>query len=223
MPRTPLRVARREADATRGGSRHSDVRSELIFVGGYRRALQASLSSIPIYLIPLTIDRLAGHFQILLEGIVRNPELSVSDLPILTEAERHQLLVEWNTTRGDYPEESCIHELFDAQARRSSDKVAVIFNGNRLTYRELNLRANQLAHYLQKLGVGPETVVGICVERSLEMVTGLLGILKAGGAYLPIDPTYPKERLAFMLRDSQVPVLLTQSRLLAELPEFRRA
>ena len=168
-----------------------------------------------------TIDRLAGHFQILLEGIVRNPELSVSDLPILTEAERHQLLVEWNTTRGDYPEESCIHELFDAQARRSSDKVAVIFNGNRLTYRELNLRANQLAHYLQKLGVGPETVVGICVERSLEMVTGLLGILKAGGAYLPIDPTYPKERLAFMLRDSQVPVLLTQSRLLAELPEIQ--
>jgi len=166
-----------------------------------------------------TIDRLAGHFQILLEGVVRDPEHAVSDLPILTEAERHQLLVEWNTTAMDYPEGSCIHELFDAQTRQTPDKVAVIFKGDRLTYRELNLRANQLAHYLQKLGVGPETVVGICVERSLEMVTGLLGVLKAGGAYLPIDPTYPKERLAFMLRDSQVPVLLTQSRLLDELPE----
>jgi len=168
-----------------------------------------------------TIDRLAGHFQILLEGIVRDPELSVSDLPILTEAERHQLLVEWNTTRVDYPEESCIHELFDAQARRSPDKAAVIFKGDRLTCRELNLRANQLAHYLKKLGVGPDKAVGICVERSLEMVTGMLGILKAGGAYLPIDPTYPKERLAFMLRDSQIPVLLTQSRLVGELPEIQ--
>ena len=168
-----------------------------------------------------TIDRLAGHFKILLEGIVRDPEQPVSDLPILTEGERHQLLVEWNSTMGDYPERSCIHELFDAQARQTPDKVAVIFNRERLTCRELNLRANQLAHYLQKIGVEPDTVVGICVERSLDMVTGMLGILKAGGAYLPIDSTYPQERLAFMLRDSQVPVLLTHSRLLTKFPDIQ--
>ena len=168
-----------------------------------------------------TIDRLVCHFKILLEGIVRDPGRSISDLPILTQDERHQLLVEWNTTRGDYPERSCIHDLFDTQARLTPDKVAAIFKGDRLTCRELNLRANQLAHYLQKLGVGPETVVGICVERSLEMVAGMLGILKAGGAYLPIDSTYPQERLAFMLRDSQVPVLLTHSRLLSKLPEIQ--
>jgi hypothetical protein len=167
-----------------------------------------------------TIDRLAVHFQNLLEGIVKDPEQPVSDLPILSEAERHQLLVEWNNTRAEYPEKFCIHELFETQVQRTPQKISVIFKDEELTYIELSHRANQLAHYLRKLGVGPEIVVGVCVERSPEMVTGLLGILKAGGAYLPLDPTYPKERLELMLKDSQVSVLLTQSRLLDGLPQF---
>ncbi|MFQ5906231.1 MAG: amino acid adenylation domain-containing protein, partial [bacterium] len=146
-------------------------------------------------------------------GIVADPEQRLSKLPLLTEAERHQLLVEWNDTRTDYPGDSCIHQLFEAQVERTPEKIAVVFEDHQLTYSELNARANQLAHYLRKSGVGPEVLVGICVERSLEMVIGLLGILKAGGAYVPLDPTYPRERLAFMLADAQVPVLLTQERL----------
>ena len=137
----------------------------------------------------------------------------------MTEAERRQLLVEWNGTRTDYPKESCIHELFEAQVKRTPDAVAVTFEDRKLTYRELNRRANQWAHYLRSLGVGPEVLVGLCVERSLEMVVGLLGVLKAGGAYVPLDPAYPRERLAFMLEDAQAPVLLTQKRLMAELPD----
>ena len=157
-----------------------------------------------------TIERMVGHFQTLLEGIVADPDQSISTLPLLTEEEKHQLLVEWNDTAADYPKDSCIHELFEAQVERTPEAIAVQFEGKQLTYRELNSRANQLAHYLQGLGVGPEKLVGICVERSLEMVVGLLGILKAGGAYVPLDPAYPRERLAFMLEDSQFSVLLTQ-------------
>jgi amino acid adenylation domain-containing protein len=157
-----------------------------------------------------TIERMMGHYQTLLEGIVANPDQRVSLLPLLTEAERHQMLVEWNDTQVDYPEELCIHQLFEAQVERTPDAVAVVFEDQQLTYRELNTRANQLAHYLKERGVGPEVLVGICVERSLEMVVGLLGILKGGGAYVPLDPTYPEERLAYMLEDAQVSVLLTQ-------------
>jgi amino acid adenylation domain-containing protein len=136
----------------------------------------------------------------------------------LTEAERHQLLFQWNDTQAEYPKDTCIHQLFDAQVERTPGAVAVVFEGQQLTYQELNCRANQLAHYLQKLGVGPEVLVGICMERSLDLIVGLLGILKAGGAYVPLDPTYPLERLAFMLEDAQVPVLLTQEQLLDKLP-----
>src|SRR3712207_466744 len=135
------------------------------------------------------------------------------------EVERHQLLFEWNETHTEYPTDACIHELFEEQARRTPDAVAVVFEEEQLSYRELNRRSNQLAHYLRKLGVGPEVLVGVCMERSLEMVVGLLGILKAGGAYVPLDPAYPKERLAFMLEDSQASVLLSQQRLLEDLPE----
>ena len=142
-----------------------------------------------------------GHYQTLLEGIVANPDERLSALPLLTEAERHQLLVEWNHTTVDYPKDRCLHELFEEQAERTPEAVAVAFEDEQLTYRQLNERANQLARHLQGLGVGPDTLVGICVERSLEMVVGLLGILKAGGAYLPLDPGYPSERIAFMLRD----------------------
>jgi len=157
-----------------------------------------------------TIERMAGHFQTLLGGIVADPDQSISTLPLLTEEEKHLLLVEWNDMAADYPEDSCIHELFEAQVERTPEVVAVQFEGKQLTYRELNSRANQLAHYLKGLGVGPEKLVGICLERSLETVIGLLGILKAGGAYVPLDPAYPREHLAFMLVDARVSVLLTQ-------------
>ncbi|NET07737.1 MAG: amino acid adenylation domain-containing protein [Symploca sp. SIO2B6] len=166
-----------------------------------------------------TMTRMAGHFQSLLAGIVKNPKQRLSELPLLTEAEKHQLLVEWNDTQIEYPKDQCFQQLFEAKVEQSPDAVAVVFNKEQLTYRELNQRANQLAHYLQKLGVKPEVIVGICVERSLEMIIGVLGILKAGGAYLPLDPTYPAERLAFMLSDSQVPILLTTQKLVKELPQ----
>jgi amino acid adenylation domain-containing protein len=159
-----------------------------------------------------TITRMLTAFQNLLRGVVVDPDQPLSALPLLTNTERHQLLVEWNKSHADYPNR-CIHELFEAQAARTPDAVALVFEDKQLTYRELNRRANQLAHYLRKRGVGPESLVGVCLERSLELVVGLLGILKAGGAYVPLDPGYPPERLAFMLEDAQVPWLLTEQRL----------
>jgi amino acid adenylation domain-containing protein len=168
-----------------------------------------------------TIDRMAGHFQILLAGIVANSTQSIAELPLLTKAEQHQLLIEWNDTTVAYPDDLCIHQLFEAQVENTPDAVAVVFEEQQLTYQELNVRANQLAHHLQTLGVKPEVLVGICVERSLEMVIGLLGILKAGGAYLPLDPAYPLVRLAFMLEDAKVSVLLTQLSLKEKLPSHQ--
>ncbi|NER45916.1 MAG: amino acid adenylation domain-containing protein, partial [Symploca sp. SIO1A3] len=165
-----------------------------------------------------TIVRMSGHLQRLLEAAVLAPQETVGRLPLLTERERRQLLVEWNDTAVDYPQDQCIHQLFEAQVEKTPDAVAVVFESQQLTYTQLNERANQLAHYLQGLGVKPETVVGICMERSVEMVVGLLGILKAGGAYLPLDPNYPQERLKFMLSDAQVSVLLTQAQLSEALP-----
>ena len=160
-----------------------------------------------------TIERMLGHYERLLEGIVAKPDERIDELPLLTEAEKHQLLVEWNDDKRDYPRDLCIHELFEAQVENTPDAIALVFEDQQLTYRELNNRANQLAHHLQKLGVGPDVPVGICLERSIEMVVGLLGILKAGGAYVPLDPDYPKERLAFMLDDSRASVLLTKERM----------
>jgi len=165
-----------------------------------------------------TIARMAGHYQTLLEAIAANPQQPISELPLLTPAERQQLLVEWNNTEAEYPQDKCIHQLFEQQVELSPDAVAVVFEGEQLTYRELNTRANQLAHYLQSLGVGPEVLVGLCVERSLDTIVGILGVLKAGGAYVPLDPTYPLERLAFMIEDSSVSVLLTQTQLVELLP-----
>ncbi|NER27105.1 MAG: amino acid adenylation domain-containing protein [Symploca sp. SIO1C4] len=175
-----------------------------------------------------TISRMEAHFQTLLAAIAVSPELSVSQLPhMLTDRERHQLLVEWNQTEAEYAQSQCIHQLFEAQVERTPEAEAVVFVdeqnaisgklNSRLTYSQLNSRANQLAHYLQGLGVGPEVLVGICVDRSLEMIVGLLGILKAGGAYVPLDPAYPQERLNFMLSDAQVSLLLTQQNLVASL------
>ncbi|MDF5723734.1 MAG: amino acid adenylation domain-containing protein [Rhizonema sp. PD37] len=166
-----------------------------------------------------TIVQIMAHFQTLLESIVANPEQPVVALPWLTKTEKHQLLIEWNDNQITYPADSCIHQIFEQQVERSPDSVAVMLENAQLTYRELNSRANQLAHYLQTLGVGSEVLVGICVERSLEMIVGLLGVLKAGGAYVPLDPVYPQERLAHMLNDSQISVLLTQRQLLESLPK----
>ncbi|HEC83714.1 MAG TPA: amino acid adenylation domain-containing protein, partial [Thioploca sp.] len=160
-----------------------------------------------------TIIRMVGHFNTLLESIATNPEQQVDELPLLTAAEQHQLLVDWNDTAVDYPVEKCIHQLFEAQVERTPEAIAVVFGNQQLTYRALNTKANQLAHHLQTLGVKPEVLVGICIERSVKMIIGLLGILKAGGAYLPLDPTYPVARLTFMLEDALVLVLLTQSSL----------
>ncbi|MEM9807083.1 MAG: condensation domain-containing protein, partial [Cyanobacteria bacterium P01_D01_bin.56] len=158
---------------------------------------------------PSTIDRMAGHFHTLLEGIVANPTQTVGTLPLLTPKEQHQLLVEWNNTQTDYPQDKCIHQLFEAQVERTPDAVAVVFENERLTYQELNIKASQLAHYLQTLGVTSGKLVGLGLHRSLEMVISLLAILKAGGAYVPLDPNYPSERLAWMIEDSNISVLLT--------------
>jgi amino acid adenylation domain-containing protein len=138
-------------------------------------------------------------------------------LSILKESQKH-LLIECNYNQTDYPHQVCIHQLFEAQVEETPDAIALIFNNQHLTYRDLNSRANQLAQHLQSLGVGAETLVGICIERSLEMVVALLAVLKAGGAYVPLDPGYPQERLAFMLSDTQVSILLTQKELVAKLP-----
>nr|ABW84365.1 OciB [Planktothrix agardhii NIES-205] len=156
-----------------------------------------------------TIERLSGHFLNLLGGIVANPQARISQLPLLTESETNQLLIEWNNTQVDYPQIKCIHQLFEEQAERTPDAIAVVFENQQLTYAELNDRANQLAHYLRKLGVKPDELVGICLERSLDMIVGLLAILKVGGAYVPIDPDYPQERISFMLQDTQVKIILT--------------
>lgn len=165
-----------------------------------------------------TIDRMTGHFENLLIAIAQNPQQLVDELPLLSAAELHQLTVEWNETATEYPQDQCIHQLFEEQVEQTPDAIAVVFEDEQLTYQELNQRANQLARHLQGLGVQPDVLVGICVERSLEMVVGLLGILKAGGAYVPLDHSYPTERLSYMLSDSGVDILLTQQRLVSSLP-----
>ena len=157
-----------------------------------------------------TITRTIEHFQRLLVGIVADPDRHLSELPLLSPEEQFCLLQTWNQTETEYSQNACIHELFEEQVDKTPDAIAVKFQNKQLTYRELNRRVNRLAHYLQKLGVQPEVMVGICVERSLEMVIGILGILKAGGAYVPLDPAYPQERLAATLTNAQVSVLLTQ-------------
>ncbi len=161
-----------------------------------------------------TILRMSEHFKTLLQGVAANPDRSLGELPLLTQTEHDHFVMVWNDTVSEYPREKCIHNLFEEQAEKTPDAVAVVYENQGLTYRDLNAKANQLAHYLKKLGVGPDVLVGICVERSLEMMVGLLGIVKAGGAYVPLDPSYPKERLDFMLEDTDVAVLLTQEHLL---------
>src|SRR5712692_6061953 len=151
------------------------------------------------------IRRMLGHLRTIFAELVADPTRKLAELPLLTTFERKQMLVEWNQTESEYEEDLCVYQLFEKQAASTPNAIAVEFDEQRLTYGELNARANQLAHYLRRLGVGPESLVGICIERSLDMIVGLLGILKAGGAYVPLDPAFPKERLAFMLEDAQVP------------------
>jgi hypothetical protein len=165
-----------------------------------------------------TANWLLEHFETVLEGIAASPHRCLAELPLLTVTDRKKLL-EWNNTHKPFPENATVHQLFEAQVERTPDSVALVFEGRSLTYKELDAKANQLANYLHKVGVGPEVLVGICVERSIEMVIGLLGILKAGGAYVPLDPSYPLERLAFMISDTQMPVILLQERFLSLLPE----
>lgn len=166
-----------------------------------------------------TVTRMAGHYQTLLAGILAAPETPISKLPLLAESERRQLLVEWNATQVEYPADKCVHQLFEEQVLRTPDAIAVRFEDQTLTYDQLNRRANQLAHHLRGLGVGPDQKVGLYIERSLDMMVGLYAIHKAGGAYVPLDPTYPEDRVAFMLEDAQVAVLLTQEPLLQRVPQ----
>ncbi|MGL5080043.1 MAG: non-ribosomal peptide synthetase [Microcoleaceae cyanobacterium] len=161
------------------------------------------------------------HFQNLLRSLVTSPEQSVNQLSILDKSERKQVLIEWNQTERNYDLSKTLQEWIEIKVEKVPELTAVIFEDQSLTYKELNQRANQLAHYLIKLGVKPETLVGICVERSVEMVVGLLGILKSGGAYIPLDPSYPIQRLAFMLEDTQVPLLLTQKKFVDQLPQHQ--
>ncbi|MEO0802305.1 MAG: amino acid adenylation domain-containing protein [Cyanobacteria bacterium J06642_2] len=165
-----------------------------------------------------TIDRSFTHFHNLLEHALDVPDTAIDELKLLDDAERRLLLEEWNATAANYPRDWCIHQWFAERAAQMPEAVAIEFGPTHLTYGELNRRANQLARHLQQLGVGPDVLVGICVERSLEMAIGVMGIFKAGGAYMPLDPAYPKERLAYMLEDSQIPVLVTQAPLVENLP-----
>jgi surfactin family lipopeptide synthetase A len=165
-----------------------------------------------------TIARMVGHFRALLEGVVADPGQRVAALPLLTAGERRRMLVAWNATAAEYPRDRCFPDLFAAQAAATPAALAAVCEGERITYAALDRRANQLAHHLRAHGVGPGAVVGLCVERSLAMLVGLLAVLKAGGAYLPLDPAYPRDRLAFMLKDARVRVLLTEQRLAPLLP-----
>ena len=159
----------------------------------------------------LTIERLSVHFEQLLRGLVADPSSRISEVEMLTQAERIQQLVEWNDTAVAYPSDKCVHELFEAQVKCNPDAVALVYAGSVLTYGELNARSNQLAHYLLGRGVVADELVGICMDRSLEMVIGILGVLKSGSGYVPIDPGYPRSRIGYMLSDSGVGLVLTGS------------
>jgi len=165
------------------------------------------------------IELLKARFECLLHDTFRRPNIPISELQIMPDAEYHKILFEFNETTTDYPRDKTIVDLFEEQVAKTPDAIAVVFENQQLTYQELNRRSNQLAHYLHNIGVKPEVLVGICVERSLEMNIGILGILKAGGAYVPLEPTYPKERLAFIMEDAQASILVTQTSLVSDLPQ----
>src|SRR5262249_17695332 len=156
-----------------------------------------------------SIERLLKRLERVLEGLAEGEKSRVIELSLMSVEERQQVIGAWNATEAAYPYDKCIHELFEQQVELTPDAVAVVYEGEQLTYRELNRRANQRAHYLREMGVGAEVKVGLCVERSLELIVGLLGAMKAGGAYLPLDADYPRERLAYMIEDGECPVTIT--------------
>ncbi len=203
-----------------GITQSSQVDLSLIF-DETEHGLQGVLEYATDLFMEETMQRLIGHFQVGLTALVTDPDQRLSQLSLLTEAERQQVLVTWNATQQPPSGEQCIHELFEAQVKQTPDAIALVYEEHQLSYAQLNQRANQLAHYLQGRGVGPEQRVGLCLERSLEMVIVLLAILKAGAAYVPLDPSYPQQRLAFLLQDAQISLLLTQSTLLIRLPSFQ--
>ena len=184
-------------------------------------SLAAEFHYDPIFLADNSIRCLAEQFYALVQSVASNPQTAIGKLEMLSDRARNQLLVEFNSTKADYQLDKCVHQLFEEQAERSPNRIAAVCENQQITYSELNARANQIAHYLQQLGVKPEVIVGLCVDRSLEAIAGILGILKAGGAYLPLDPAMPKERLALMLQNAQAPVLLTQQHLIKNLPETK--
>ena len=197
-----------------------DLTLNVVEVG---KTLSASFDYSTDLFAPSTIARMEQHWRRLLEALIAAPDGPVATMPLLTGAERSLLLEEWNNTRNDFRQPRCLHELFEAQVDRTPEAIAVTFGERRLTYQELNQRANQMAHYLRAQKVGGEVRVGICMERSPEMIVGILGILKAGGAYVPLDPAYPRERLAFMLKDAEITVVLTDEAQTSQLPvEGRR-
>lgn len=167
------------------------------------------------------IRRMLGHFQTVLEAVIANPTGNIGHLSILTDSERRQLLVEWNDTYVNDPDlNQCLHQLFERQVEKTPDSPALDFDGREMTFHQLNNRANRVARHLKRQGVEPEVLVGIYMDRSIEMVVSILGVLKAGGAYVPLDPSYPEERIAYMIQDSQLPTLLTLENMAASLPEF---
>jgi aspartate racemase len=168
-----------------------------------------------------TVERMLAHFQSLLSSLAQDAEKRASELVMLSENELHQMLVVWNDTRTAYPDEACIHDLFEQQALSTPDKVAIVFEAEQLSYRELNERANRLAHYIRSKGVGPDQLIGICIDRSIEMIVGLLAILKAGAAYVPMDPNHPAARLDYMLDDTKLRLVLTRKEMLGRLPRHR--
>ncbi|NET02965.1 MAG: amino acid adenylation domain-containing protein, partial [Sphaerospermopsis sp. SIO1G1] len=166
-----------------------------------------------------TIERMTGHLLTLLSAIVEKPKASIKELPILTATEEQKILTEWNKTQTEYPVDKCIHQIFAEQVAKTPDATAVVYGKEEITYTELNKKANQLAHYLHSLGVKANSLVGISVERSVEMIVGLLGILKAGGAYVPLDPEYPQERLTAIIEDAEIETILTTAKVTKNLPE----
>ena len=166
-----------------------------------------------------TISRWSGYFEHLLSELVLSPDIPVSSVDLMSSEERQELLVDWNDTTVDHIS-GCVHTMFSERVAKSPDAIAIVYEGSSLSYAELDRRSNQLAHYLQTLGVGPDVVVGLCVDRSLEMVVGILGVLKAGGAYLPLDPDYPVDRLTYMLTDAGALVLITEEGLSARFSDY---
>ena len=233
LSRAPLfQVMLAFQNAPKGKAQSSGVRLEVVNIesGSVKFDLTLALaegregvSGTADYAVELydeaSIERLLKHLRQVLEAMTADAEQRIGEISILTESERQQALVEWNATDAEYPIEQCLQGLFEQQAARKPEAVAVAHEERQLSYEELNRRANQLGHYLRSLGVGPEITVGVYVERSLEMVTGLLGVLKAGGAYVPLDPNYPKDRLGYILEETQAQALLTQERLRDRLPE----